>query len=212
MKLKTSSAKLQAPTSKPSLMERRREVRERILDSLYTNKYRLLGYEGEEPDAKLAALASHVGWLAALQGVGGVDAAVVQDKLQTIAAYAAGWVHELTGDAAATERMIREERLRQMRLLASGDILFDCAAVTVDPLRKLRVLIEELGEVAKAVDLLEEHPMIQARRDHLVDEVTQVAAVAVAWLEAISMAANAPGGAGNGARDGNNGKPGRNGV
>jgi NTP pyrophosphatase (non-canonical NTP hydrolase) len=49
----------------------------------------------------------------------------------------------------------------------------DCSSPHVDPLVKLAVLTEECGEVARAV--LDRTPVR--------DELVQVAAVAVAWLE-----------------------------
>ena len=54
----------------------------------------------------------------------------------------------------------------------------DCSSPHVSDLAKLAVLTEETGEVARA--LLEQDP------DQLRTELVQVAAVAVAWLEALS--------------------------
>jgi NTP pyrophosphatase (non-canonical NTP hydrolase) len=84
-------------------------------------------------------------------------------------------------------------------LLAGGVILFNCDSPIVDDNRKLRVLTEELGEVADAIDRLErlgktdigffkslsmqKRAAIKTAREHLRAELKQVAAVAVAWLE-----------------------------
>lgn len=86
---------------------------------------------------------------------------------------------------------IAAERSRQRQLFATRQITFDCASVIPDPNRKLRVLIEEIGEVAQELDRLE---ALRDRRgekfilEDLQDELTQVAAVAVAWLESLEIA------------------------
>jgi NTP pyrophosphatase (non-canonical NTP hydrolase) len=89
------------------------------------------------------------------------------------------------------------ERLRQKQLLREGKIIFDCASSIVSNDRKLRVLTEELGEVAKAIDVAEfaasvplaERKKFAARilaaKGNLRAELTQIAAVAIAWLESL---------------------------
>src|ERR1022692_2831392 len=86
------------------------------------------------------------------------------------------------------------ERLRQKHLLKMGKITFSCDSPIVDNDRKLRALVEEIGEVAQALEAFEHHGCsssadgLQRFRDkkaHLKTELTQVAAVAVAWLEAL---------------------------
>lgn len=85
---------------------------------------------------------------------------------------------------------IADERIRQKQLFASFKITFDCASVIPDPNRKLRVLMEEVGEVAQELDRLEG---LRDRRgqkfaiEDLQTELTQVAAVAVAWLESLEV-------------------------
>lgn len=54
----------------------------------------------------------------------------------------------------------------------------DAVAGNIDPLLKLAILTEEVGEVAKA--LLDGEPL-----ENLRAELVQVAAVAVAWLESL---------------------------
>ena len=90
---------------------------------------------------------------------------------------------------------ITDERLRQRELLRAGRILFNCDSPIVSDERKLRVLVEEVGEAAFEIDQLESRT--QGRREkiesylrrrallvaRLQTELTQVAAVAVAWLE-----------------------------
>lgn len=53
----------------------------------------------------------------------------------------------------------------------------DCSSIGVDEPVKVGVLTEELGEVARA--------MLDGNRTGLRAELVQVAAVAVAWLEAL---------------------------
>jgi hypothetical protein len=85
---------------------------------------------------------------------------------------------------------IAAERARQKQLFRTGKITFDCASVIPDPNRKLRVLMEEVGEVAQELDRLEQ---LRDRRgqkfilEDLQTELTQVAAVAVAWLESMEV-------------------------
>jgi len=86
------------------------------------------------------------------------------------------------------------ERLRQKQLLREGKIFFACDSPVVSHDRKLRVLTEELGEVAAAIDQIEIlNPLRQPRaelsepstraKNNLRDELAQIAAVAIAWLE-----------------------------
>ncbi len=76
------------------------------------------------------------------------------------------------------------ERLRQKDLLRQGKIEFDCASPTTDPLRKLAVVTEEHGEVAK--EILEANNYTKAEsRKRLKAELTQLVAVGIAWLESL---------------------------
>lgn len=83
---------------------------------------------------------------------------------------------------------IAAERMRQRELFHTGRILFDCASPTPDENRKLRVLIEEVGEVAKELDNIEaarSERAVKFSREDLHNELVHVAAVAVAWLESL---------------------------
>ena len=83
---------------------------------------------------------------------------------------------------------IAQERSRQRELFLKGKHLFSCDSPVADANRKLRVLVEEVGEVAEALDALEfQHVSRREKRlrAHLQDELVQVAAVAVAWLESL---------------------------
>ena len=81
---------------------------------------------------------------------------------------------------------VAQERVRQQELFRGGKFTFTCASTTADDNRKLRVLTEEIGEVAEAIDRIENSKSNhQPARDHLRDELVQVAAVACAWLECL---------------------------
>ena len=86
---------------------------------------------------------------------------------------------------------IHKERVRQKSLFLAGKLPFDCASPVTDNRRKFLVLFEECGEVAEAVDKLEaagRHGIAFATQ-HLTTELTQVAAVCVAWLESFEEVA-----------------------
>lgn len=73
---------------------------------------------------------------------------------------------------------IRTERGRQQTKWADQHTWGkgDCSSLAVAPLVKLAVLLEEVGEVARAI-LEHDGP------DRVRAELVQVAAVAIAWLE-----------------------------
>lgn len=76
------------------------------------------------------------------------------------------------------------ERTRQEKLKATGKFPHSCADLSVSDSFRLSVLIEEVGEAAHDVnEMMSGNPRIS--REHLREEVVQVAAVAMAWLEAI---------------------------
>ena len=73
---------------------------------------------------------------------------------------------------------IKQERDRQERLKRDGRFLFTCADDGMDDAERLAVLLEEVGEVARVLNDGE-------GADRLREEVTQVAAVAAAWIESL---------------------------
>lgn len=90
-----------------------------------------------------------------------------------------GWPHLLI----VLEEVVRE-RERQNSLLAQGRIPFNCAVVAIHPRDKFLVLMEEVGEVAEALQRPGQH---SARvRQHLRSELIQLAAVATAWAESLT--------------------------
>jgi NTP pyrophosphatase (non-canonical NTP hydrolase) len=79
--------------------------------------------------------------------------------------------------------LVALERSRQERLKASGKFAATCADALMSPAEKLAVLVEEVGEVARHLCDARAPDGIDAQG--LRDELTQVAAVAVAWLESL---------------------------
>lgn len=84
---------------------------------------------------------------------------------------------------------IRNERQRQERLKASGKFVYSCADGGISDTERFTVLTEEVGEVAHELNervgrgsRREEYFASKAR---LRAELIQVAAVAVAWVEAL---------------------------
>lgn len=74
-------------------------------------------------------------------------------------------------DAIENERTLQAEKWNGRHMWGAGD----CSSPDVDETVKVAVLIEEAGEVARAV--------LTADHEALRNELIQVAAVAVAWLE-----------------------------
>lgn len=73
------------------------------------------------------------------------------------------------------QNRIEKERKRQAELKAAGKFPWTCDDAMVSAEAKLAVLAEEFGEVARAVCERDER--------NLAEELIQVAAVCVAWLE-----------------------------
>jgi hypothetical protein len=105
-----------------------------------------------------------------------------QNDLAALAAFALAWLAGAGVPDSASR--VRQERDRQRQLFREGKISFDVSSPIIDPARKFRVLAEEVGEVAHAIDQIENHDMA-AGNLHL--ELIQVAAVAVAWLESLEV-------------------------
>ena len=83
---------------------------------------------------------------------------------------------------------ITEERARQERLKAEGKFLYTCADPWMQPFEKVAVLGEEFGEVCCAALNQAKLATDGADRANLRHELVQVAAVAVAWIQAIDEA------------------------
>ena len=112
-----------------------------------------------------------------------------RNHLRRIYGFTTGWLMSLGVKTPVTP--ITAERDRQEELFRTGKINYTSASLTVAPLQKFRTIAEEIGEVAEAIDKLEiaRHSSTKRERTkHLVEELVQVAAVAVAWLEALEVA------------------------
>ena len=84
---------------------------------------------------------------------------------------------------------IAQERLRQRELLRDGKIHFNCDSPIVSDDRKLRIATGELGEIARAIDDVEFTAGKSKYHTHedVRTELTQLAAVCVAWLEGMEV-------------------------
>lgn len=82
---------------------------------------------------------------------------------------------------------VRAERARQEWLWKEGKIPSTCASKIVPYSDKFVVLVEEVGEVARAIQavIAADKWAPEAEIAHLREELVQVAAVAVAWLESM---------------------------
>ncbi len=164
-------------------------VRTRVLAVLDSDKdvmrCYLSGGQHEANDLKLTRLTALAGRLA--------DSALMAESqnwsrifLHKILGYASGWVVSL--GMTWVQPAISAERDRQDHLFRSGKHQFSCTSPIVDVARKFRVLMEEIGEVAEAIDRLEATSKphnATAAIMHLTRELIQVAAVTTAWLESL---------------------------
>lgn len=122
----------------------------------------------------LGSVASNMAWVKS----------ALRDDLATLAIIPICWM-PFQFDVACLR--IVTERERQEELFRSGKHRFSCADGNESNLVKLPVLVEEIGEVAKAV--------YGRNAVNLNDELTQVAAVCIAWIESLEDASRiGPGG------------------
>jgi hypothetical protein len=138
------------------------------------------GKMGLDNDGRLIELGKGIGLLA--QAL--FNPLERRNQLQRLAAYAVGWATVL--GARNVFQLVHVERERQQKLLKAGKFSFTCSSPAASPPQKYRVLFEEVGEVAKEVDLLANAitgEICQEVIACLITELVQVAAVCVAWLE-----------------------------
>jgi len=81
--------------------------------------------------------------------------------------------------------VINGERDRQEQLRAEGRFKFTCASPLMPWGMKLAALVEEVGEVATDSMALEGVVQETATPKGLYKELSQVAAICVAWMESI---------------------------
>ena len=80
---------------------------------------------------------------------------------------------------------VRQERARQEQLCAEGRFSHTCASTALTPPQKLAILVEEVGEAARAT--IEFEGLCSDKHGkNLRSELVQVAAVAVAWAESLA--------------------------
>ena len=88
-------------------------------------------------------------------------------------------------------REVLAERERQEDLRAAGKFSFTCASAAICAERKLPILAEEFGEVAREICELGQQCFDAAKtkghRINLRAELIQLAAVAAAWVESLPM-------------------------
>lgn len=80
------------------------------------------------------------------------------------------------------------ERERQESLCREGVHKFTCSDPAIPNLRKFPILLEEVGKVGTELEFLsgtDDKLDQEYARDRLRDELTQVAAVTIAWLESL---------------------------
>lgn len=162
-----------------------------VLNRVLNHINRMLAYDEKSHDLNLADMVINQGHLAfAVRSKCAGE--IKRDHLLRIAASACGWAERLKAKDQDIFVLVTAERERQRELLRGGKISFDVAAAIPDETRKLRVLVEEIGECAQAVDLLEGcHAKQRATRTaYLREELVQVAAVAAAWLESFEPQSN----------------------
>jgi NTP pyrophosphatase (non-canonical NTP hydrolase) len=98
--------------------------------------------------------------------------------------------NSLTASYGPVCKMVCAERIRQELLRASGKFPWTCATIfpegpTISPEAKFAVLGEEFGEVARHVtEQLIDRSRYQPAK--MREELIQIAAVCVAWAEAIT--------------------------
>lgn len=82
-----------------------------------------------------------------------------------------------------------KERQRQEDRKAEGRFQFTCADDGMSNAEKMTVLVEEIGEVAQEVLTQSERRLARdtvGTREALSEELVQVAAVSIAWLESLA--------------------------
>lgn len=152
----------------------------------YNHHHEMLGRHSEDDDHRLRwlwAKVNEVGGDVNDVGLPDIEALVLANfrtDLASVAGMALAWLAHL--GVRGGENKVWQERERQRQLFREQKISFDVASSIIDPRRKFRVLAEEVGEVAHAIDQNENHGMA-AGNLHL--ELIQVAAVTVAWLESL---------------------------
>lgn len=103
-----------------------------------------------------------------------------------------GYIIWPDGPSGKVVKEVYKERERQEDLRKAGKFAWTCADPTQSNARKLAVLAEEFGEVAREVteeiisgDKKDPDGRIPILKQNIRKELIQVAAVCVAWVEAL---------------------------
>lgn len=158
-------------------------ARQRVFSRLAFHRNRLLVNCQKSHDDRLASVTLGLGVIGGSINGNPLAPELVQ-TLDRIAAHCIGWAENLLGKDVFLH--VHNERERQEQLLKAGKFLFTCSSPVVDPQRKLRVLVEEIGEVAEAIEKVEMEKL--DAKNFLISELIQSAAVCVAWLESLEPA------------------------
>lgn len=158
-----------------------------VLHEVAHSGARLIAFDtNSSADEKLMELGIGIGLLGQAVRSGCRD--TQKATLIRIAAHCIGWVESNPSPIKDVFSAVIAERERQEGFLREGRFNFTCASRIADPKRKLRVVLEEVGEVAKECDQLEQTPKSRKVWPFLREELIHVAAVAVAWLESYEVA------------------------
>jgi hypothetical protein len=179
--LNGAAAELRTPNSdlrnSPSMMGIFHAIWENIHTRGYLQTEYLIAVKEFNNDSRLQWLTGAIGQVA--QSV----TASRRPRLLHVGSILFVWLQQMGLSTIQVVEAVAVERARQRRLFQEKQISFEVSSCVVCPGRKMRVLVEELGEVAKAIDQLEEVPNAKRRRQELITELVQATAVTVAWLE-----------------------------
>ena len=85
-------------------------------------------------------------------------------------------------------KLVLQERTRQNTLKAQGRFRYTCADAELSNAEKVCILVEEVGEVARAVLGQPERPLVmdqEGSKEELKREIVQVVAVGLAIVEGL---------------------------
>jgi hypothetical protein len=161
-------------------------VQQHEIETISDSPNRLFAHGNQSGAVRCVALARGLGQVAdVFQMLRMSQRPHLRDRLTRLAAFTLGWMESNGGKIGVLTEAVIYERARQEALFKAGDLPFTCASLTADDSRKFTVLLEECGEVADAVQALEEKPTDRSRLVHLQSELVQVFAVCLGWLEAL---------------------------
>lgn len=108
----------------------------------------------------------------------------LREALAALAAYALIWATTDQPNYVRGCKGIAAARLIQDHQIVLGDRHTDCASLTTPNSAKFRVLFEQCGAVAHAIDQVQHHGLAPG---NIHAELIHIAAVCVAWLESFEL-------------------------